>query len=267
LRTGTDPRLGAHVPGTDLGLDKNGAGTGTEPVPGGAGDPPERGGVLVPRSVIVLAGALAVAMAVTIGVLAAPMFRDAAGSGASPSPTPSVAEGKEKGRFATAPRACSLVGDAVAAELVPTLKITEVAAGECNWLASDWRAPSGAKYDLRLRITAYKRDGTEVTRAKEFFSGKKADMVSKVDISTATPKPSPPRDLTGLGDESLTFTDASTINLYGGSAKSTLVMRVSNLVAEIEYEHGGAKDDRDGRLAAGAEKAGRAVLEALKSHG
>ncbi|MCG5216184.1 protein kinase family protein [Streptosporangium soli] len=235
---------------------------GTAPTQPPFADLPRRNGVLVPRWVIALAGALAVAMAVSIGVLAAPLLGGGNAPAASPSQTPSAAPADgEKGRFAAAPRACSLLDDAVAAELVPTLKISEVAPGECNWLASDWRLPNGAKYDLRLRITFYKPDGNEVTKAREHFTGRRDDLAGKVKYST--PKPSPPQPVNGIGDESLTFTEISSINLYGGSTKSLLLIRVSNVIAEIEYEHGGAKGDKDGRLATGAEKAARAVVGAL----
>ncbi|GAA5044516.1 hypothetical protein HNP84_004648 [Thermocatellispora tengchongensis] len=254
------PHAAGPVPARPEGWD-------TTPVgapPAGEGRPR---GVFVPRSVIVFAGVLGVAMAVAIGVLAAPLFRDpspaAAGATASPTPTPSGAGAK--GRFATTPRACSLLSDELAAELVPSLRSSEVSTGECNWLTQDYRLANAQKYDLRLRITAYKQDGTEITKAKEHLSGKKADFAAK--LRYATPTPAPPRDLSGIGEESFSFLDYSSINIYGGSAKIIMVTRVSNLVFEIEYERGGAKDDADGRLLAGAQKAAREVVEALKTYG
>lgn len=218
-------------------------------------------GILVPRAIVVLAAALAVAMAAAIGVLAAPLFRDSPTSAAAASPSPS---GQAKGRFATVPRACSLLDEALVAELVPSARTSEVDTGECNWLTADWRTTQSIRYDMRLRLTVYKPDGTELIKARNHFKGQKDDLSD--DTLPATPTPAPPRDLSGIGDEAFMATKRSSINIFGGSVTRIIVFRVSNLVGELRYEGGGAKDDADGLLARGAEKATRAVVKALDSH-
>jgi hypothetical protein len=44
-------------------------------------------------------------------------------------------------------------------------------------------------------------------------------------------------------------------------------VRVSNLIAQIEYEQGGVKTDRDGKIAENAEKVARWIAESLKTDG
>jgi serine/threonine protein kinase len=221
-----------------------------------------RTGVLVPRPIVALTGTLLVAMAVTIGILLAPML---GGSGES-DPADSAEPAGAKGRFASAPRACSMLDDKQAAEVVPEFRSSEVEVSECNWLNSqDWRKPSTDKFDLRVRLVAQKQDGSEVMRAKEYLSGKKNDLAEKVQF--ATPKPAPPKDLKGIGEEAFSSGSHSSINLHGGTYKVTLVFRVSNLIAEIEYERTGVKTDPDGKIEENAEKVAHWIVESLKTNG
>ncbi|GAA2866580.1 hypothetical protein GCM10010517_26100 [Streptosporangium fragile] len=215
-------------------------------------------GILVPRPVVALTGALLFGMAVTIGVLLGPVI---AGSGEDEfAPEPSGA----KGRFAAAPRACSLLSDKQAAELVPNFTSSEVERAACDWLnRHDWRNPNVEKYDLRVRLVAQKQDGSGITRAKEYLAGKKKDFADKGQF--ATPKPTPPKDLRGVGEEAFVSGSHNSINLYGGSYKVTVVFRISNLIAEVEYERAGVKDDPDGSITAGAVKAARWLTASLKS--
>ncbi|GGS80041.1 hypothetical protein GCM10010156_43550 [Planobispora rosea] len=217
-------------------------------------------GILVPRSIVALTGVLLAGMAVTIGLLLGPTLGGPPEE-AAPEPTPTGT----KGRFATAPRACGLLTDEQAAEVVPGFQSSEVEIAECNWLNRDWRKPSAEKYDLRVRLVAQKQDGSEINRAKEYFASKKKDTLDKGQL--ATPKALPPQDMAGVGEEAFISAAYSTINLYGGSYKVTVVFRVSNLIAEVEYERGGVKGDPDGKLAENAGKTARWLAEALQTHG
>lgn len=221
-------------------------------------------GVFVPLPIVVLTAVIMVAMTVTIGVLITPAFRDSPAASSTPTPTPSPSA-SGKGAFATVPRACSLLDDALVDELVPNARISEVSTGECNWLTADWRVTRTLRYDLRLRLTAYKIDGTELLMAKNHMKGRKEDLTQEA--SFVTPKATPPQDLTDIGEESFAFTKKSTINIFGGAVTRTIVFRVSNVVGELEYMGGGAEDDRDGLLAERSEKAARAIVEALKHYG
>ncbi|SNT38433.1 hypothetical protein SAMN05216276_103853 [Streptosporangium subroseum] len=222
-----------------------------------------RAGVLVPRSVVALTGTLLIAMAVTIGILLTSVL---SGSGESDAVADSAEGAGAKGRFAAAPRACGLLDDKQAEEVVPGFKSSEVEAAECNWLNShDWRKPNVEKFDLRVRLVAQKQDGSELARAKEYLAGKKKDFVDKAQFTT--PKPAPPKDLKGIGEEAFSFGGYNSINLYGGSYKVTVVLRVSNLIAEVEYERGGIKTDSDGKITKNAEKVARWIAESLKTHG
>ncbi|WP_371780454.1 hypothetical protein [Streptosporangium subroseum] len=222
-----------------------------------------RAGVLVPRSVVALTGTLLIAMAVTIGILLTSVL---SGAGESDAVADSAEVAGAKGRFAAAPRACGLLDDKQAGEVVPGFKSSEVEAAECNWLNShDWRKPNVEKFDLRVRLVAQKQDGSELARAKEYLAGKKKDFVDKAQFTT--PKPAPPKDLKGIGEEAFSFGGYNSINLYGGSYKVTVVLRVSNLIAEVEYERGGIKTDSDGKITKNAEKVARWIAESLKTNG
>ncbi|MGS2643012.1 hypothetical protein [Streptosporangium sp. G12] len=222
-----------------------------------AGPPTRTTGVLVPRPVVALTGVLLFGMAVTIGVLLTSVVTNPGDSFAA---EPSGA----KGRFATAPRACSLLDDKQANEVVPGFKSSEVERSVCNWLNQhDWRKPNVEKYDLRVRLIAQKQDGSEVARAREYLAGKKKDLVDKGQFTT--PKPLPPKDLRGIGEEAFSHGTSNSINLYGGSYKTTVVFRISNLIAEVEYERGGVKEDPDGKISEGAVKVARWLTESLKT--
>ncbi|WP_449061059.1 hypothetical protein [Planomonospora algeriensis] len=216
------------------------------------------GGVLVPRSIVALTGVLMAGMAVTIGILLVPVL---SGSGENESTDPGA-----RGRFAAAPRACGLLTDAQAGEVVPGFRSSEVEPAECNWLNSaDWRKPGSEKFDLRVRLVAQKQDGSEVRRAQEYLAGRKQD--TRDQSERATPAPLPPQDLKGLGEEAFITGGYGPSKLYGGSYKVTVVFRVSNLVAEVEYERGSVKEDADGRVAENGAKVARWVAEALRARG
>ncbi|MBG0813201.1 hypothetical protein [Planomonospora sp. ID82291] len=224
-------------------------------VPSTAGRP---GGVLVPRSIVALTGVLMAGMAVTIGILLVPVL---SGSAEDESTDPGA-----RGRFTAAPRACGLLTDAQAGELVPGFRSSEVEPAECNWLNSaDWRKPGTEKFDLRVRLVAQKQDGSEVRRAQEYLAGRKQD--TRDQSERATPAPLPPQDLKGLGEEAFITGGYGPSKLYGGSYKVTVVFRVSNLVAEVEYERGGVKEDADGRVAENGAKVARWIAEALRARG
>jgi hypothetical protein len=212
----------------------------------------------VPRSIVALTGALMAGMAVTIGILLVPVL---SGSGEGESTDPGA-----KGRFAAAPRACGLLTDAQAGEVVPGFRSSEVEPAECNWLNSaDWRKPGAEKFDLRVRLVAQKQDGSEVRRAQEYLASRKQD--TRDQSERATPAPLPPQDLKGLGEEAFITGGYGPSKLYGGSYKVTVVFRVSNLVAEVEYERGSVKEDADGRVAENGAKVARWVAEALRARG
>ncbi|MFI7046165.1 hypothetical protein [Streptosporangium sandarakinum] len=220
-----------------------------------------RSGVLVPKPIVALTGVLVVGMAAVIGYLLA----SAPGDPAADEPVASASAGPG-GRFAAPPRACDMLDEKQAGELVPGFRSSEVEPGVCDWLnQQDWRKPSTQKYDLQVRLVAMKQSDSGVQRAKEYLAGKKKDFVR--DAEFATPKPAPPGDLKGIGEEAFTTGKYSKINLYGGSYKVSVVFRVSNLIGEVEYEQGGVEKDAEGRLAAGAQKAARWVVEALKTNG
>ncbi|WP_440098880.1 hypothetical protein [Streptosporangium sp. H16] len=230
------------------------------PAPEGAsaGPPTRTTGVLVPRPVVALTGVLLFGMAVTIGVLLTSVVAnsDDGLSAAEPSGA--------KGRFATAPRACSLLDEKQVNEVVPGFKSSEVERSACDWLnRHDWRKPNVEKYDLRVRLIAQKQDGAEVTRAREYLAGKKKEIADKGQFST--PKPAPPVDLRGIGEEAFSYGTSNSINLYGGSYKTTVIFRISNLIAEVQYERGSVKEDPDGKISEGALKVARWLSESLKT--
>ncbi|MEV4376088.1 hypothetical protein [Streptosporangium sp. NPDC049644] len=234
-----------------------------DPVRETADEPTERStratGVLVPRPVVALTGVLLFGMAVSIGVLLTSVLANADDD---VSAEPSGA----KGRFAAAPRACGLLDDKQVNQLVPGFNSSEVEHSACDWLNRyDWRKPNVEKYDLRVRLIAQKQNGSEVARAKEYLAGKKKDILDKGQF--ATPKPIPPKDLRGIGEEAFTSGGHNSINLYGGSYKATVVFRISNLIAEVDYERGGVKEDPDGKIAEGALQAARWLAESLKTDG
>ncbi|WP_030906944.1 hypothetical protein [Streptosporangium amethystogenes] len=243
--------------------------TSVEPVPvpeatrGTADEPTERStratGILVPRPVVALTGVLLFGMAVSIGILLTSVLANADDD---ISAEPSGA----KGRFATAPRACGLLDDKQVNQLVPGFNSSEVEHSACDWLNRyDWRKPNVEKYDLRVRLIAQKQNGSEVARAKEYLAGKKKDILDKGQF--ATPKPLPPKDLRGIGEEAFTSGGHNSINLYGGSYKTTVVFRISNLIAEVDYERGGVQEDPDGKITEGALQAARWLAESLKTDG
>ncbi|GLK08253.1 hypothetical protein GCM10017600_16580 [Streptosporangium carneum] len=224
-----------------------------------AGRPP---GVFVPRSIVGLTGGLLLAMAVTIGVLLAPVL---SGSGEGEDAQGSESSGG-KARFASAPRACGLLDEKQADQVVPGFKSSEVETAECNWLNQhDWRKPNSERFDLRVRLVAQKQDASGIVRAKEYLAGKRKDFADRGKF--ATPKPTPPQDLKGVGEEAFTVKRYEPITIYGGSYKVTVVFRVSNLIAEVEYERGGVKEDPDGEIAKGAAQVARWLTESLKSDG
>ncbi|SFI50090.1 Serine/threonine protein kinase [Streptosporangium canum] len=228
---------------------------------GPAGRPDRRAGVLVPRPVVALTGVLLLGMAVTVGVLLA-----SPGSGSGEGEAAAAPAAGAKGLFATAPRACSLLDDKQVNELVPGFRSSEVEPAACDWLNQhDWRKPSPEKFDLRVRLVAQPPDASGVERAKEYLSGKRTDLVGRGKF--ATPKPTPPQNLKGIGEEAFSTGGYSSINLYGGSYKATVLFRVGNLIAQVEYERGGVRNDRDGRIAAGAQKAARWLAQSLKTDG
>ncbi|MEU4404739.1 hypothetical protein AB0F88_09445 [Streptosporangium sp. NPDC023963] len=232
------------------------------PSPAAGDTPTERPtrttGVLVPRPVVALTGVLLFGMAVTIGVLLTSVVANSDDDLSAAEPSGA------KGRFATAPRACSLLDDKQVNEVVPGFKSSEVERSVCNWLNQhDWRKPNVEKYDLRVRLIAQKQDGSEVARAREYLAGKKKDLVDKGQFTT--PKPLPPKDLRGIGEEAFTSGAYTSINLYGGSYKATVVFRISNLIAEVDYERGGVKEDPDGKISEGALKVARWLTESLKT--
>ncbi|GAA4232852.1 hypothetical protein FHR32_004400 [Streptosporangium album] len=221
-----------------------------------------RGGVLVPRPIVALTGVLLVGMAVTVGVL----LTSASGESAPASEPATGAGAGAKGLFSTVPRACSLLDEKQADEVVPGFRSSEVETGACDWLNQlDWRKPSTEKFDLRVRLVAQKPDASGVQRAKEFLAGKKTDSVESGKF--ATPKPAPPQTLKGIGEEAYSTGGYSSINLYGGSYKSTVVFRVGNLTAQVDYERGGVKEDSDGKIAEGAQQVARWLTQSLKTDG
>ncbi|MFC4058177.1 hypothetical protein ACFOWE_07710 [Planomonospora corallina] len=240
-------------PAADLTMDPA-----MDPVVRSAGRPARRGsgqGVLVPRSIVVLTAVILVSMAAAIGVLLVPVLDGGEEGAAAPSGT--------RGRFATAPRACSLLTDEQAAQAVPAFNSSEVETAECNWLTSDWRSPSSEKFDLVVRLVAQEQDGSEVQRAKEYLAGKKKDAADKA----ATDGALPPQDLKGVGEEAFIAGGHQKIDVYGESYRVTIVLRVSNLVAEVQYKRGGVAQDTDGRVARNATQAARWVADALQAQG
>ncbi|MFI0424603.1 hypothetical protein [Spongiactinospora sp. 9N601] len=233
---------------------------GTQPTIDGSG----RTGVLVPRPIVVLTVLLMVAMAAAIGVLGAPYLRGERPMAVA-TPTPTPAASGAKGRFAEAPRACGLLGDALVAELLPASRTSQVSELECEWRTADYRKPSNSKYDMVLRLVKYEQEATGIVKAKEYFAGKRDDLVR--DGRLETPAPAPPAALSGLGDESFGYTKPMKISIFSESVKRIVLCRISNLVVEIEYERGGTTEDKDGRLAAGAEKAARAIVAELNARG
>jgi|GEM_PF-6827597 len=225
--------------------------------PGASAEPSGRTtGVLVPRPVVALTGALLFGMAVTIGFLLTSVVTNADDTVATPAGA--------KGRFATAPRACGLLDDDQVNQVVPGFKSSEVEHSVCNWLNQhDWRKPNVEKYDLRVRLIAQRQDGSEIMRAREYLAGKKKDLLDKGQFTT--PQPLPPKDLRGVGEEAFTTGAYNAINLYGGSYKATVVFRVSNLIAEVDYERGGVKEDPDGKITEGALQVARWLNESLKT--
>ena len=225
----------------------------------------------MPRPVVALTGTLLVAMAVTIGILLAPALGGSGEGDPVANPTADAAvnptdPASAKGRFASVPRVCGLLDDKQAGEVVPGFRSSEVELSECNWLnSSDLRKSNMEKFDLRVRLAIQKQDGSEVARAKEYLAGKKKEFVDKAKFTT--PKPAPLKTLQGVGEGAFSAGGYNTINLYGGSYKVTVVVRVSNLVAQIEYEQGGVKTDRDGKIAENAEKVARWITESLKTNG
>ncbi|RBQ18377.1 hypothetical protein DP939_21185 [Spongiactinospora rosea] len=234
---------------------------GTQPTIDGS----KRTGVLVPRPIVVLTVLLMVAMAAAIGVLGAPYLRGERPMAVA-TPTPTPAASGAKGRFAEVPRACGLLSDALVAELLPSSRTSQVSELQCEWRAAlESGKPSNGKYDMVLRLVKYEQEATGVAKAKEYFSGKRDDFVRNGQINT--PAPAPPVALSGLGDESFGYTKPMTIGMFGDSVRRTVLCRISNLVVEIEYERSGTKEDKDGRLAAGAEKAARAIVAELNARG
>ncbi|GHH68662.1 hypothetical protein GCM10017673_18110 [Streptosporangium violaceochromogenes] len=220
-------------------------------------------GVFVPRSVVGLTCGLLAAMAVTIGVLLAPMIGRSGGDDQEASATPAAGA---KGRFASAPRACGLLDEGQAQELVPGFRSSEVESSVCNWLnRHDWRMPNPEKFDLQVRLVAQKRNGSEIERAKEYLSGKKKDLATGGTF--ATPRPAPPRNLKGIGEDAFMMGAYNKFNIYNGAYKVTVVFRISNLIAEVEYLRGGVTEDSDGVITQNATKAARWVAQALKARG
>ncbi|MFF0573680.1 protein kinase family protein [Streptosporangium saharense] len=215
-------------------------------------------GILVPRPIVGLTGGLLLAMAVTIGVLLSQRL------GAPTEEADARVPGPGGALFASAPRACGLLDDKQVAEVVPGFRSSAVEATTCDWLnQQDWRKPSTEKFDLTVRLVAQKQDASGVTRAKQYLAGKRQDVAT----STSDPRPTPPKDLKGVGEEAFTTGSYSKFNLYGGAYKVTVVLRISNLIAEVEYGRGGVKDDADGQIAAGAEKVARWLTTSLKTNG
>ncbi|MFI7533059.1 hypothetical protein [Streptosporangium sp. NPDC049376] len=216
-------------------------------------------GVLVPRPIVGLTGGLLLAMAVAIGVLLSQRI-------GAPVEAEARAPGPGGALFASAPRACSLLDDKQAAEVVPGFRSSEVEPSSCDWLASlDLHKPGVEKFDLSVRLVAQKQDASGVARAKQYLSGKRQDILEKIKV--LTPKPTTPKALQGVGEEAFSTGVFNQYNLYGGAYRVTVVLRISNLVAEIDYSRYGVKNDSDGQIAAGAEKVARWLSTSLKTNG
>ena len=164
-------------------------------------------------------------------------------------------------RFTAAPDACGLVAGEEATRLIhgPFFSHRDIGDGEdaCTWSTSTGTPVGEPQYSLNVTARLVRPGATAlppVAGAHAAFAQRRAVAAPR----GGTPDPARPfRNLSGLGDEAFLVEapDAS-----GGAA--TVVVRVSNLILEVEYRARDVRGAQDG-LRTGAQRAARSAVPAL----
>ncbi|WP_433371503.1 serine/threonine-protein kinase [Streptosporangium sp. CA-115845] len=215
---------------------------------------PVRAPLVVPRSVVAAVIACSVMLAAVAGVLGA---RVRAGHEAEAARVAAASVG----RFAEVPRACGLLTDDQFTELVPAPVISDVVGaeqtsspGNCSWSTFiGAKLPKGLHREVVLVLKHH--PPAELIRSREFFSRKSEEPLPFDGEGR--------RAVPGLGDEAFAYRLRSE---NWGKITEVVVVRVSNVVAEVKYT-GKVKEDPQGRLAAGSLRSARWIVDALSRRG
>ncbi|GAB2830094.1 hypothetical protein GCM10022221_30950 [Actinocorallia aurea] len=187
-------------------------------------------------------------------------------------PAPAVAPSPDTdpGRYAAAPRACGLIDDAQAEELVPGSSRSDGGASSggdpnasCRLVGPDYSTDTSVQTELFV-MRPGPLGGAPAT-ARAFLDGTRADAPAEALGDTDTV--SPVRDLTGIGDAAVAY------DLYRGTLQdqSTVAAAVvSNIAVRVTCEQraeGGPRQELTADLASCAEKALGWAVTALEKTG
>ncbi|GGM95255.1 hypothetical protein GCM10010106_50010 [Thermopolyspora flexuosa] len=222
--------------------------------PDGVGVPAPKGAVSVPVAVGSLAAAaLLGATAVLVPRIATgtPAAADPVASPASPGAPASPSPTWEPGRFAALPRACGLLTEAQVAKVVPRAQTYADGTARCWW------SPTGSglypKLDIKLDLQEPTRTGVEVPLAADTLDARRQEA----DRLYGRGGGKVVADLPGVGDEAIIW---SVTEAEFSRHKVTIVLRVSNLVAELSLEREVADDSMRDQAVAAA----KSIVEALR---
>ncbi|MGV9382154.1 hypothetical protein ACWDRB_40535 [Nonomuraea sp. NPDC003707] len=205
-----------------------------------------KGGVAVSRPVAVLAVVMLIGLAAAVGVLYSRLPAAAApGRPALPPPEAPLTAEPVSGRFTEVPYACGLLTKAQFGALVRDPFSRRDGRGGCEWDSVDTAKKPRHGLVIRLRLLPSE------ARAREYVEALRADAIS----------PSP---VTELGDEA--YAARGDMSALPGFARRTVV-RLGNLIAEIDYRAYGATADRGGRLGRGVRQAATWTVRALEPAG
>jgi hypothetical protein len=206
----------------------------------------DRRGVAVPRPVAVLAVAFLIVLAVATGVLYSQLPTAAVPSPSPPAPAvPALAPAEPvTGRFAKLPYACALLTRSQFAALVPDPFNRRNGHGGCEWDS----ITGNPRHGLAITLRVLPNDA----RAREFFAALRADAKS-------------PPVVSGVGDEAYQ-TGGPVTSGVAGFARN-MVVRLGNVIAEVQYTAEHAPADRDGHLERGSRRAAVWAVGALERLG
>ncbi|GGO70093.1 hypothetical protein [Nonomuraea cavernae] len=202
-----------------------------------------RRGVAVSRTVAVLAVVFLIGVGAAVAVLYGRLPAAAAPGRTFPPPEAPVTAEPVSGPFTELPYACGLLTKSQFGELVHEPFSRRDGRGGCEWDSLD--DPANPRDGLALRLRLLPNEA----RAREYFQALRTDAEE-------------PPLVAGLGDEAYAARGDMSSALPGFGRR--MVVRLGNLIAEIDYRRYGATADRDGRLERGARQAATWAVQALR---
>lgn len=176
----------------------------------------------------------------------------------------------DPGKFSTSPRACDLLTDEQAEELVPDFNRDESMPSDqpgahCMLRVSGMAGLDGRTVEIELSLHKPSPLGGGPETAREFLAGLKADVPREAGSGDTV---SPVRDLPGAADQGVAYDKQRT---DGSRYEGHAAVAVSNLTATIKCAEKDVEDEEKARIAqelgSCAEKTAGWVGESLKRTG